>query len=141
MKQDIMEIDFNRPSRLFSFPALLDEAEDWLLPSSRISGLSMSEDEKNIYVEAAVPGIEPKDVEVTYDKGTLWIRGQAKQEEEDKNRKYYRKASSSFSYRLSIPETADQTAEPQVISKNGLLTVTFQKQPKTQPKKLTVKEE
>jgi len=72
------------------------------------SGLSVSEDDKHVYVEAAVPGVEPDKIEVSYDKGVLWIRGQQEQENQDRNRKYYRKASASFSYRLAVPGNIDE---------------------------------
>ena len=68
------------PYRFFG-PSLLEDEEEWLLPlTDVISGLSMSEDDKNVFVEASLPGIDPKDVEVTFDKGVLWIRGSAKEE-------------------------------------------------------------
>lgn len=103
------------------------------------SGLSVSEDDKHVYVEAAVPGVEPDKIEVSYDKGVLWIRGQQEQEKEDKNRKYYRKASSSFSYRMVVPGNIDETKDPQATYKNGVMKVTFDKIPESQPKKITVK--
>ncbi len=120
-------------------PSWLEE-EDWPLSQKTISGLSMSEDERNLYIEAALPGIDPKDIEVTFDKGVLWIRGEAKEEgEEGKQRKYYRKSTRSFSYRTVIPEAIDDAAEPEVTSKNGLLMVTFAKAAQVEPKKLKVK--
>lgn len=105
------------------------------------SGLSVSEDDKHIYVEAAVPGIEPDKVEVTYDKGVLWIRGEQEQKQEDKNRKFYRRASTSFSYRMAVPGDVDMSKEPKATCKNGIMKVVFDKVPEAQPKKITVKAE
>ena len=82
-----------------SLPDFLGEDEDWMTNSSSQSGLSVYEDEKKIYVEAAVPGIDPKEVDITFHDGYLWIRGESNEEEENKKKKYYRKAVSSFSYR------------------------------------------
>jgi HSP20 family protein len=120
-------------------PSLLDE-EDWqsFLPSS---GLTVSEDDNNVYVEAAVPGIDPDKIEVTYDKGVLWVRGNQEQKEEDKNKKFYRQASSSFSYRVAVPGNVDENAEPDAVCKNGVMKVVFKKVPETQPKKLNVRTE
>mgnify|MGYP000344849268 CR=1 FL=1 len=101
------------------------------------SGLSLSEDDKNVYVQASVPGVDPKDIEVTFDKGVVWIKGESKDEEQ--NKKYYRKAASSFSYRVAVPGDIDSTQEPQASVKNGVMTVTFTKSPKAQPKKISVK--
>jgi HSP20 family protein len=114
--------------------------DDWrsFMPSS---GLSISEDEKNVFVEAAVPGIDPGNIEVTYDKGLLWIRGNQDQKEEDKNKKFYRRASSAFSYRVQVPGKVDENADPDVVIKNGMLKATFPKLAETQPKKLNIRTE
>jgi len=122
-------------------PSFWDEDEDMLSLSPASSGLSIYEDEKNVFVEAAVPGIDPKNVEVTYDKGILWVRGNQEMEEKDKNKKYYRKAAKSFSYRVAVPGNIDENAEPQATIKNGVMKVTFARIPETKPKKITVKEE
>lgn len=123
----------------FSFPDILEEENDWLSMPSEKSGLSIYEDDKNIYVEAAVPGIDPNDIEVTFQDKYLWIRGETKKEEENKKKKYYRKASSSFSYRVAVPGDVDMKKEPEATCKNGVMTVSFAKLAKTQPKKIQVK--
>lgn len=129
---------------LIRFPrwmSLWDEDEDWPVVANTPSGLSISEDDKHVFVEAAVPGIDPDKIEVTYDqnKGILWVKGEAEEKEEDKKKKYYRQASRSFSYRVSVPGEVDANAEPEASTKNGVMTVTFKKSPKVQPKKLKVK--
>ncbi len=120
------------------FPSLWDEDDFWSL-SSTPTGLSVSEDEKHVYVEAQVPGIDPEKLEVTHDKGMLWIKGQ--QEQEEKNKKYYRKAASSFSYHVRLPETVSTAGEPKATCKNGVMTVVFEKIPEVQPKKIQVSRE
>lgn len=136
MALDLIPRSFwNFPSRVNS---MLDD-DDWasFLPSS---GLTVSEDENNVYVEAAVPGIDPQQVEVTFDKGVLWIRGSEEQTEGDEKKKYYRKASQAFSYRVAVPGEIDDS-EPEATCKNGIMKVVFKKAPQTQPKRLTVKTE
>lgn len=117
----------------------LFDDEDWssFLPSS---GLSVSEDKDHVYVEAAVPGLEADKVDVTYDKGILWIRG-GSQEEEKEGKKYYRKASSAFSYRVAVPGEIDESKEPSAVCKNGIMKVSFQKKPEVSPKKISVRNE
>lgn len=130
------------PNRLLSFPtmsSLWNDDDEWLNAPSTPSGLSVAEDEENIYVEAAVPGINPDDVDITFHDGYLWIRGEAKEEEKDKKRKYYRQAARSFSYRVAIPGDLDTSKEPEATYQNGVMTVAFAKSPKTQPKKIQVK--
>lgn len=127
------------PGSFWRFPSVRsfwDDEEDISL-SNAPSGLSISEDEKNVYISASLPGIDPKDIEITFDKGVVWIKGETK--EEEKQKKFYRKATSSFSYRVAVPGELDQNKEPEASSKHGVMTVTFAKSPKTQPKKITVK--
>ncbi len=83
---------FDFPS--FRIPSLWEEMEDFLtLPEATSQeasgGLTVSEDEKNVYVEAALPGIDPDKVEITMDRGMLWVRGEAAEEEKDKKRKFF----------------------------------------------------
>jgi len=119
-------------------PSIWDDEDEWLKPVSS-NGLSISEDEKNVYVEASLPGIDPKDVEMTFQDGYLWIRGEAKEEETDKKKKYYRQSSKAFSYRVAVPGDVDEKVEPIASSKHGVMTITFSKSPKTQPKKIQIK--
>lgn len=123
----------------FSLPDFWDEDEKWLTSPSTQSGLSIYEDDNKVYVEAAVPGIDPKNVDVTFQDGYLWIRGETKEEEEDKKKKYYRKASRSFSYRVAVPGEVDESKEPEATYKHGVMTIAFAKSPKAQPKKIQVK--
>lgn len=127
------------PRKFFSLPSFLDEDEDWLTTNSTQNGVSVYEDENKIYVEAAVPGINPKDVDVTFQDGYIWVRGETKEEEEDKKKKYYRKASQSFSYRVAVPGEIDASKDPEATYKHGVMTISLAKSPKVQPKKIQVK--
>ncbi|MDP2638484.1 MAG: Hsp20/alpha crystallin family protein [Candidatus Levybacteria bacterium] len=135
MANDLMRTNFWRIPIITS--DLWEDLSDLVPMSGTLNGLSVSEDDKNVYVEAAVPGVDPKNVDVTFDKGVLWVKGAA--EEEKKGKKYYRKASSSFSYRVAIPGEVDWKTEPVATYKNGVMRVTFAKSPKAQPKKIAVK--
>lgn len=127
------------PSSFWKFPSFsyFDEEEDLIPSTSTLSGLTISEDANNIYIEATVPGIEPKNVEITFDKGVLWVKAEKK--EEEKGKKYYRRATSSFSYRLLVPGQIDQSKEPQAKIKNGVATIAFAKVPEAKPKRIAVK--
>jgi HSP20 family protein len=106
------------------------------LPSS---GLSVWEEKDNVVVEAALPGIGPGEAELTYERGILTIRGNKKEEKQDKERKYYQKSSSSFVYRLSVPGELDETAEPEAKLTDGVLQVRFKKHHRAAPRKINVK--
>lgn len=114
------------------------EDDAWkTLVNNTPSGLSITEDDKHVYVEAAVPGISPEDVEITFDKGILWIKGEAKKEVSQ--RKVYQTMASAFSYRVAVPGDIDMNVEPEATSENGVMTITFSKLPQAQPKKIAVK--
>ncbi len=103
------------------------------------SNLSISEDEKNVYVEAALAGVSPEHVEITFDKGILWIKAERKEEREEKEKKYYRKATRSYSYRVAVPGNIDESKEPEATFKEGIMTVKFPKTAQAQPKKIQIK--
>lgn len=122
----------------FRVPSSVDEDDDWISPSVS-GGISISEDDKHVYVTAALPGVDEKDIDITFDKGFLWVKGETKLEETDKKRKYYRKSASAFSYRIAVPGDLDQNVDPEAGYKNGVMTITFAKSPASQPKKIVVK--
>ncbi|MGE5042291.1 MAG: Hsp20/alpha crystallin family protein [Candidatus Levyibacteriota bacterium] len=136
MAIDIVPANFWRLPMITS--DLLEDLSD-LVPNGTLNGLSVSEDDKKVYVEAALPGLDPQDIEVSFDKGTLMVRGEVKTEEEGK--KYYRKATRSFAYRVSVPGEVDWSKNPSATIKNGVMTVTFLKTPEAQPKRIPVKAE
>lgn len=113
--------------------------DDLLSYPSQSSGVSVSEDESHVYVSAALPGVDEKDIDVTFDKGTLWIKGEVVETENDKKRKYYRHFSNSFAYQVAVPGDLDTQIEPEATYKNGVMTVKFAKSPQSQPKKIAVK--
>ena len=124
----------------FSF--LENVEDDWDLHEfTNPSGLTVSEDEAHVFVEAALPGIRSEEIEMIYDKGVLWIKAEKKEESEDKKKKYYRKALSTFSYRIAVPGEIEESKQPEAICKNGMLKVTFFKTDKKGPsKKIPIKE-
>jgi len=129
-------------NKFLAFPSipLWNEDESWLTTHNNTqSNVAISEDDKNVYIEAALPGLDPKDVDITFEKGYVWIKGEAKEEETDKKKKFYRRATKSFSYRIAVPGDIDMNAEPTASYKHGVMTVTFAKSPKTQPKKIQIK--
>ncbi len=134
------------PRSVWSFPTLKfpfslfeeGDEEGWGGEFSDLSGLSVSEDEQNVYVEAAVPGIRVEEVELTFEKGILWIKAEKKEESADKGKKYYRKATSSFSYRVAVPGNIDENRQPEATMKEGMIQVAFAKTQKTQSKKIPI---
>ena len=125
------------------FPAFFTSEEEEKLiccsPIATASNLSISEDEHSVYVEAALAGLTQKEIEVTVHQGVLTIKGEKKEEEPDKKRRYYRKAERQYVYELMVPGNIDEQKEPEAEFKNGIMTIAFAKQKKEEPKKIQIK--
>ena len=86
---------------------------------------------KNEYlITTEVPGIDEKDVKLELSNNTLTIKGEKRQEHEEKDRDHYRieRSYGSFQRVLSLPEDADQSGITAKF-KNGVLTVGLPRRP------------
>jgi HSP20 family protein len=93
--------------------------------------VNVSETEKEIQVTAELPGIDEKDVEVTLEDDTLRIKGEKKQEKEEKGKNYHRIEHSYGSFERVIPLPVEVLSDKVNASfKKGLLTVTMPKSEK-----------
>ena len=126
---------------MFRFPNFLDEREEegWPEHFSEPSGLSVYEDDKYVTIEAAIPGLEPDEIDMTFDKGILWIKGEKKAAPENTTRKYYRKALSFFSYRIAVPGNVDEDHAPEATCEHGVLQVVFTKAVLSEPRKILIR--
>lgn len=121
------------------FPMNMGEMERFLDFPQGQSGLSVFEDEKAVYVEAALPGMDANNIDITFQNGMLSVQGNKKEEQEDKKRRYYRKANRSFFYQLAVPGNISDSQEPKAEFNNGILKLTFTKQKKETPKRIPIK--
>ncbi len=100
------------------------------------------ENDKDFKVQAEIPGMNPEDIDVSVTEGFLTLKGERKEEKEEKGENYLRQETSygSFSRTIALPETADSD-RAEASFKNGILTISV---PKTaaalqKPKKLQIK--
>ena len=100
------------------------------LAAFRAPKIDVSETEKEIQVTAELPGLEEKDVEVTFADGTLTIAGERKTEKEEKDdeKTFYVKERSygSFKRMLAIGDDVEE-GKIKAEFKNGVLTVVLPK--------------
>jgi len=108
---------------------------DWA-PSADIS-----ETDKEYVIRAELPAVKKEDVQVTYDDGVLMIKGERKQQKDEKGEKFHRVESfyGSFERSFSLPENANADAI-RCETKDGILTVHVPKTEtvKQRPKQITV---
>lgn len=123
------------------------EGQEWGLGSQwrRFNpAVNVSENERELRVTAELPGMDPKDIELSVNRGTLTITGEKKEENEDKGDGYHRMERSYGSFRrmLSLPEDVD-TDKIDAQFKYGVLTLVVPKLPeeKTGRKKIAIKSE
>jgi HSP20 family protein len=127
----------------FNFPNILEDLANEvgisLSKGFEDTGLDLSEDKKNIYVKAALPGLKEDEIDVSLENGMLHIKGEKKEEEKDKERKYYRQSQSSFWYRVTLPPQADETQKLEANYNNGFVEITIPKSPIGQKKTIPIK--
>lgn len=120
--------------------------QEGFLPGSLTSGLlkptlDIGANEREYTISVEVPGVEQQDVKIEITGNTLTIRGEKKQEKEEKEKNFYRMERSygSFQRVLSLPEDADQE-KISATFRNGVLTVTMPRRelPRAEVKKIEI---
>ena len=139
---------FDRFSGAFGMPSLR-RIFDWE-PTFRSEtsfgfaapAIEVAEDDKAYKVTAEMPGMEEKDIDVTVTGDMLVIKGEKRQESEQKDKNYHMTERSYGSFRRSfaLPEAVDRDNIAADLSK-GVLTVTLPKKAEAQKpaKKIEVK--
>jgi len=95
---------------------------------SNAPSVDVTEDNKEVSIHAEIPGMNQKDIDLTWHDGVLTIRGEKKEEKEEKGKnRYYRECSyGSFSRDIDIGRHVNW--EKAIAKyKNGVLTVTLPK--------------
>ena len=103
--------------------------------------VDIQELEDRYLIQADIPGVEPKDIEVHMENGILTIKGERHSESKEEREGYKRieRSRGTFFRRFSMPDTADAQSIS-AKSKNGVLEVTIPKQEKVQRRKIQVEE-
>lgn len=103
--------------------------------------IDLSETEKELTIKAELPGIEPKEVEINVVGNVLTLRGEKKQEHEEKKRDYHYVERQYGSFHRSIPLPTYVNADKvDAHYKNGVLTITLEKRPEARAKRIEVKQ-
>ena len=110
-----------------------------VVTSNWTPAVDIKEENERFVLEADIPGVDPKDIEITMDTGVLTIKGERKHESEEESNGYKRveRSYGSFYRRFSLPDTAD-AERISAKGKDGVLEVVIPKHEKVQPRKITV---
>jgi len=106
--------------------------------------VDVTENEKEFNISAELPGMDDKDIDVSLQNDMLTIRGEKKEEKEDKGKDYYRMERSYGYFSRTIPLPVEvETDKVDAKFKKGVLTITLPKTAKAvaETKKISVKVE
>jgi len=100
----------------------------------------LDKDNKNFHVQVALPGVDPKDVEIHVQGNILSIRAQQESKQENRESNYiYRELSyGSFERDISLPEGVDRD-KISAEYRNGVLEVTAPISAAALPRRIEVK--
>ncbi len=104
--------------------------------------VDVAETENDIVVKAEIPGIDPKDIDISITGDKLTLKGEKKEEKENTGKCYHRVESSygSFKRVINLPASVD-VDKVKAEGKNGLLEITLPKKEESKTKKINVKVE
>ena len=127
------EIDQLFGDNLASSAAVHTAASAWT------PAVDVHEEPEHFTVHADLPGVEPKDIQVTADKGVLTIKGARRIEKRDTQRGCERleRIEGEFLRRFTLPENA-RAGDIKARHSNGVLEVVIPKQPVAEPRRVDV---
>lgn len=91
--------------------------------------VDITENDKAFTLLADIPGVNPKDIEISMEKGVLTIKGERSSEnvEEGENYRRVERQSGQFYRRFNLPDSADAD-KIEAKSEHGVLKITIPKQ-------------
>jgi HSP20 family protein len=122
----------------FVLPSMLGEARG----AGRFWGLAVDMFETNdqLVVKASVPGVKPEDLDITVQGDTLTIKGEMKEEHEEKQQGRYHfreRRQGAFSRAVTLPFPI-QSDKVEASFENGVLTLTLPKAEEIKPRSIKV---
>ena len=129
-----------RLNRIFGQPPARAEAGNEMLAlADWAPSVDISETEAVYLIKGEIPGVKKDDVKITIQDGMLTIRGERKQEKEEKGKKFHRVECSygSFMRSFRVPDDADE-GKVKAEFKDGMLNITLPKSAKAKPKAINV---
>jgi len=110
------------------------EEGEWL-PS-----LDVAETKGDLVVNAELPGMDPKEIDISLSEGVLTIKGEKRQEKEEKEEGYHliERSYGSFSRSIRLPKDV-QSDKINASFKNGVLKVVLPKTEEAKKKEIKIK--
>jgi HSP20 family protein len=99
----------------------------------------IKEEAERFLILADLPGVDPKDIEISMDKGILTIRGERSAEAKAQGERYSRveRAHGVFHRRFALPDSADAEGIA-ATGRHGVLEISIPKRPAATPRRIQV---
>ena len=138
---DLMEKFHRDVNRLFTTASARRATEDGsaAATSQWTPAVDIQEESDKFVIHADIPGVDPKDIEITLDRGVLSIAGLRKAASDTETGAYARleRSYGSFYRRFTLPDVAD-AENVEASGNNGVLEITIPKRAQAQPKRISV---
>ncbi len=107
--------------------------------TQRYPKINLSEDNENYYLEALLPGVAEKDIDLSVTGNTLTLSGERVEEKAEEGRTWHRRerGSGKFLRTIELPSDIDGK-KVSAEYRHGVLTVTMAKAESAKPKKIAI---
>jgi HSP20 family protein len=101
--------------------------------------VDISEDKDNVIIKAEMPGLRKDDVKISVQDNVLILKGDKKQEKEEKDKNYHRieRSYGSFCRSFQLPTTV-KTDKIRAVYKDGVLNLILPKTEEVKPKEIPI---
>lgn len=133
-------IQYTRPLSLFDWNSTLDSFfDDTPFWKTKTPAVDVREKEGEYLMEVEIPGLTEKDIELEVEENLLTLSSKKEEEKEKKENGYLirERSLSEFTRSFVLPKEVNRD-KIKAEFKNGLLTVSLPKTPKTKPKLIDV---
>ncbi|MGF1668919.1 MAG: Hsp20/alpha crystallin family protein [Balneolaceae bacterium] len=139
-------VRFNRPDANVAgkrFSDVMDEFFNDFVSARRdnfVPSIDVSETDKEFIIEAQLPGMEKKDINVDIDNGMLNISGERTIKKEENGRKFHRVETEygAFNRRLQLPDNVNHESI-KAAYKDGILSISIEKSEERVKKQISIK--
>ena len=135
MMNNLMENAFISPDRWYA---------DWLpagLSNQGAPAIDVTENNDSYSIKAALPGWKPENVDITFEGGTVTLKGEVNEESEqnDENTKWHRREIRRSSFLRTVALPAEVEADKAKAEfEHGVLTLTLPKAEVVKPKQIKI---
>lgn len=127
--------------RLFEGSLFQTESTDEssVVTSQWVPRVDIKEETDRFVLYADIPGVDPQEIDVQMEKGTLTIKGERRLEEKMEGETFSRieRRHGSFHRRFALPDSADPDGIT-ASGHNGVLQIIIPKRPETTPRRIQV---